>query len=53
MPFKSQAQRAKFYQLEKEGKMSKETIAKWESETPKKLPEKVAKKLIVKKARKI
>lgn len=45
MPFKSQAQRRKFYALEKEGKMSKETVDKWESETGKaKLPEKAPKR---------
>jgi len=40
MPFKSQAQRAKFASLVKEGKMSQETFDKWQSETPKnaKLP---------------
>lgn len=43
MPFKSQAQRAKFVQLVKEGKMSQETFDKWQSETgetklPKKAP---------------
>jgi hypothetical protein len=33
MPFKSQAQRAKFAQLVKEGKMSQETFQRWQSET--------------------
>lgn len=33
MSFKSQAQRAKFAQLVKEGKMSQETFDKWQSET--------------------
>lgn len=43
MPFKSQAQRAKFAQLVKEGKMTQETFNKWESETDdKKLPKKVS-----------
>ena len=43
--FKSQKQRAKFYQLEKEGKISSETVKKWESETgDKKLPERAASK---------
>ncbi len=43
MPFKSQAQRRKIYQLEKEGKIPKGTAAKWEEETPagKKLPERI------------
>lgn len=41
-PFKSEAQRAKFAQLVKEGKMSQATYDKWESETTdKKLPEKL------------
>jgi hypothetical protein len=45
MPFKSQAQRAKFAQLVKEGKMSQETFDKWQSETEdKKLPKKVSPK---------
>ena len=45
MPFKSQKQRYKFYQLAKEGKISNETVAKWESETGKKiLPERVSTK---------
>lgn len=33
IPFKSQAQRAKFAQLVKEGKMSQATFDKWEAET--------------------
>lgn len=42
MPFKSESQKAKFRQLVKEGKMSKETFDKWESETgDKKLPKKL------------
>jgi len=46
MPFKSQAQRKKFHQIVKEGKMSKETLDKWELHTPtnKKLPERLHKK---------
>jgi len=41
MPFKSEAQRAKFAQLVKEGKMSQETFDSWQSETAdKKLPKK-------------
>lgn len=45
MPFVSQAQRAKFAQLVKEGKMSQETFDKWQSETKdKKLPEKIGKR---------
>lgn len=43
MPFKSEAQRRKFGQLVKDGKMSQETFDKWNSETPKtKLPEKIS-----------
>ncbi len=43
MPFKSQAQKAKFAQLVREGKMTQETFNKWESETDdKKLPKKVS-----------
>lgn len=45
MPFVSQAQRAKFAQLVKDGKMSQETFDKWEAETTdRKLPKKVGKK---------
>jgi hypothetical protein len=40
MPFKSEAQRKKFIQLQKEGKISSEVFNKWEKETgKKKLPE--------------
>jgi hypothetical protein len=43
MPFKSQAQRRKFYAMEDRGEISKKTLNKWEDETPKgkKLPERV------------
>jgi hypothetical protein len=44
MPFKSESQRRKFYQLKKEGKMSQSTIDEWESKTPKSLPKKVKNK---------
>ncbi len=46
MPFKSEAQRRKFYELAKTGKISKKTLKEFESETPtgKKLPERVGKK---------
>lgn len=46
MPFRSQSQRAKFHELVKQGKMSQETLDKWESETPKhkKLPERITAK---------
>jgi hypothetical protein len=45
MPFKSKAQRRKFYALKSEGKMDQETIDEWESETKnkKKLPERIEK----------
>jgi hypothetical protein len=41
VPFVSEAQRRKMYELEKQGKVPKGTAARWESETPKgkKLPE--------------
>lgn len=44
MPFKSQAQRRKFYAMANRGQISRETVKEWESATPKgkKLPEKVA-----------
>lgn len=42
MPFKSEAQRRKFGELVKQGRISKEEFDKWNSETPKrKLPERV------------
>ncbi len=42
MPFKSEAQRRKFHELVKQGKMSQATLDEWERETPKsKLPERV------------
>jgi len=40
MPFKSEAQKRKFAQLVKDGKMSQKTYDKWDKETGKaKLPE--------------
>jgi hypothetical protein len=43
MPFKSQAQRRKFYAMANRGEISHKTVKKWEEHTPKgKLPEKVA-----------
>ena len=42
MPFKSQAQRRKFYALKREGKMTQSKIDEWEKDTPKSLPEKLA-----------
>ena len=41
MPFKSEAQRRKFGELVKQGKMSKETFDEWNSATSGKLPERV------------
>jgi len=49
MPFKSEAQRKKFYALYEEGKITKATLDKWESETAgetKKLPERLHKKQV-------
>ena len=41
-PFRSRAQRRKFYQLYKQGKISKATLLEWERATKgKKLPERV------------
>lgn len=43
MPFKSEAQRRKFYAMAAKGEISKAKLNEWERETPdKKLPEKVA-----------
>lgn len=42
MPFASEAQRAKFAQLVKEGKMSQETFDKWAAETPASIPKKAS-----------
>lgn len=46
MPFKSQAQRAKFHALVAQGKMKQSTLDEWEASTPKdkKLPERVTDK---------
>lgn len=43
MPYKSEAQRRKFQQLVKEGKIKQEVADQWEAETPKdiKLPERI------------
>ncbi len=43
MPFKSEAQRRKFAELVSQGKMKQETFDEWNSETPKKIPERVGK----------
>ena len=56
MPFKSQAQRAKFAQLVKEGKMSQETFNLWQDETGNKpLPKKTIKttKGLIRKVRRV
>lgn len=42
-PFKSESQRKKFIQLEKEGKLKPGTVKKWEAETKGQLPERVSK----------
>lgn len=44
MPFKSEEQRRKFYELKKQGKMSQATIDEWEKDTPKNLPKRVTPK---------
>lgn len=53
MPFKSKAQRRKFYQLYKQGKISKATLMEWERASKgKKLPERVRPKKKTKRRRK-
>jgi len=42
MPFKSQAQRRKFYALKAKGQMDQKTIDEWNKDTPKDIPEKLA-----------
>jgi len=45
MPFKSEAQRRKFYELEKQGKMSSKTVQEFQAATGnQKLPERVTPK---------
>lgn len=44
MPFKSEAQRKKFYAMYKRGEITKKTLLEWESETHGKLPTKAKKK---------
>jgi hypothetical protein len=52
VPFKSQAQRAKFAQLVKDGKMSQAQFDEWNSETPAKIPDRLGKsRKFVKKAK--
>lgn len=41
MPFKSQAQRAKFGELVAQGKMIQSVFDEWNSATPKNIPERV------------
>lgn len=43
MPFKSEAQRRKFYALKSQGKMDQKTIDEWEAETPDNIPKRVTK----------
>lgn len=43
MPFKSEAQRRKFYALKAQGKMDQKTIDEWNKDTPKNLPQKLHK----------
>ena len=51
MPYKSEAQRKKFHQLLKEGKISAATVAEFDAASKgKKLPEKVTKKNTSKKS---
>ena len=44
MPFKSEAQRKKFYAMAKRGEVSMSKVKEWESETHGKLPKKVKKR---------
>jgi hypothetical protein len=53
MPFKSHAQRRKFAELVKQGKMSKETFEEWNKETPAQMPDRVRKGNIIRKVKKI
>lgn len=42
MPFKSEAQRRKFYAMARRGEISKETLRRWEQHTgDRRLPERV------------
>ena len=41
MPFKSEAQKRKFQQLVRDGKLSQEQYDEWDAKTPAKLPERV------------
>lgn len=54
MPFKSQAQRRKFAELLVKGEISPETFEEWNRETGgKKLPERVKRKAVKKRAGKV
>jgi len=44
MPFKSEAQRKKFYAMYRRGEITKKTLLEWERETPQNIPKKVKKK---------
>lgn len=50
-PFKSEAQRRKFYELVKQGKMKQSVVDEWQKATPqnKPLPERVKPKKVTKK----
>jgi hypothetical protein len=53
MPFKSQAQRAKFYSMAEKGEISHATVKEWEDATPKSkpLPKRIGPKKPAKKMR--
>ena len=51
MPFKSEAQRRKFYAMAERGEMSKGKVKEYEEETKGDLPERVEKKEAHKKAK--
>ena len=44
MPFKSKAQRRKFYAMKERGEMTQKKIDEWEEKTPKNIPERKKKK---------
>jgi len=49
MPFKSEAQRRKFYAMAKSGEISSDKVAEWERHTKGKLPERARAKRKAKK----
>ena len=53
MPFKSAAQRRKFGELVKQGKMSQQTFNEWERDTPSKIPERIGPEKKAKKPRSV